>query len=110
MGGGWLNPQVILHWVGTKYEVNHMLMLLDLLNFAFMIIAAAAPIYVTLRVRKRSRRLFALAALLASFTLTHAAYHLLNYIGLSYVAIVLFWPLGTVLLLCFGIFYWKAGV
>lgn len=95
-------------WVDTKYEVN--LMLLDLLNFAFMVIAAVAPIYAAFRVRKRSGRLFTLAALLAAFTLTHGAYHLLNYIGLSYVAIVLLWPLSTILLLCFGIFYWKAGV
>jgi len=87
-----------------------MLMMLDLLNFLFMLIAAIAPLYMAYKVRAKSRRLFALAILLAAFTLTHGAYHLLDFIGFSYVADVLFYPLGTVLLLCFGILYWKTGV
>jgi len=86
------------------------LMMLDLLNFLFMLIAAIAPLYMAYKVRTKSRRLLALAILLAAFTLTHGAYHLLDFIGFSYVADVLFYPLGTVLLLCFGILYWKTGV
>jgi hypothetical protein len=87
-----------------------MLMVLDLLNFLFMLVAAIGPLYVAYRVRTRSQRLFALAVLLAAFTLTHGAYHLLEFVGLSYVAEVLFWPLSAVLLLCFGVLYWRTGV
>ena len=87
-----------------------MLMDLDLLNFIFMMVAAIGPLYMAYKVRARSRRLFALAVLLTAFTLTHGAYHLLEFVGLSYLAEVLFWPLGTVLLLCFGILYWRTGV
>jgi len=87
-----------------------MLMFLDLLNFVFMIVAAVGPIYMAWRVRKRSERLFALAILLASFTLVHGAYHLLEFVGMSFLAEVLLWPLSTVLLLCFGIYYWRTGV
>ena len=87
-----------------------MLMMLDLLNFFFMVIAAVGPVYMAYKVRARSKRLFALAALLAAFTLTHGAYHLLDFVGVSYVADVLFYPLSTVLLLCFGVLYWKTGV
>jgi hypothetical protein len=85
-------------------------MVLDLVNFIFMMVAAVGPLYMAFKVRTRSRRLLSLAVLLALFTLTHGAYHLLEFVGLSYLAEVLFWPLSTVLLLCFGILYWKAGV
>jgi len=85
-------------------------MLLDLLNFLFMIVAALGPLYVAYRVRAKNRRLFALAILLTTFALTHAAYHLLEFLGLSYLAEVLFWPLSAVLLLCFGVLYWRTGV
>jgi len=87
-----------------------MLEMLDLLNFIFMMVAAGAPLYMAYRVKGRSQRLFALSILLAAFTLTHGAYHLFDFVGLSYVADVLFYPLSTVLLLCFGILYWKTGV
>jgi len=90
--------------------VSIMLMFLDLLNFLFMMVAAIGPLYMAYRVRKRSQRLFALAMLLVAFTVTHGAYHLLEFVGLSYVAEVVFWPLGTVLLLCFGLLYWRTGV
>jgi len=87
-----------------------MLMMLDLLNFFFMVIAAVGPMYMAYKMRARSRRLFALAILLAAFTLTHGTYHLLDFLGVSYVADVLFYPLSTVLLLCFGVLYWRTGV
>jgi predicted Kef-type K+ transport protein len=94
----------------TGYVNLIMLMVLDLLNFIFMMVAAAGPLYMAYRVRGRSRRLFALAILLVAFTVTHGAYHLLEFVGLSYLAAVLFWPLSTVLLLCFGVLYWRTGV
>ena len=87
-----------------------MLMDLDLLNFLFMMVAAIGPLYMAYKVRARSQRLFTLAVLLAAFTIVHGAYHLLEFVGFSYLAEVLFWPLGTVLLLCFGILYWRTGV
>jgi hypothetical protein len=85
-------------------------MAMHLLDFVLMVIAAIGPVYVAYKVRKRSEKLYALAILLASFTLAHSAYHLLEYVGWSFLAEVLFWPLGAMLLLAFGIFYWKAGV
>jgi hypothetical protein len=87
-----------------------MQMTLDLLNFLFMMVAAIGPLYMAYKVRARSRQLYALAILLVAFTLTHGAYHLLEFLGLSYLAEVLFWPLGALLLLCFGILYWRTGV
>jgi len=85
-------------------------MFLDLLNFLFMMVAAVSPLYIAYKVRHRSRCLYVLALLLGSFTLTHGAYHLLGFLGASFLAEVVFYPLGAVLLLCFGIFYWRAGV
>jgi len=87
-----------------------MLMILDLVNFFFMVIAAVGPLYMAYRVRARSQRLLALSIVLAAFTLTHGAYHLLDFVGFSYLADALFYPLSTVLLLCFGILYWRMGV
>ena len=87
-----------------------MLMILDLLNFLFMMVAAVGPLYIAFRESKRSQRLFALAILLGSFTLIHGCYHLLQFLGVNFLADVVFYPLSAVLLLCFGIFYWKAGV
>lgn len=87
-----------------------MLLILDLLNFILMMIAATAPIYLAYKVRRRSRRLFVLASVLAAFTLVHGAYHLLEFVGFSYIAEVLFWPLSTVILLSFGILYWRSGM
>ena len=87
-----------------------MLMILALVNFFFMVIAAVGPLYMAYRVRARSQRLLALSIVLAAFTLTHGAYHLLDFVGFSYLADALFYPLSTVLLLCFGILYWRMGV
>jgi ABC-type Mn2+/Zn2+ transport system permease subunit len=87
-----------------------MLMILDLLNFLFMMVAAVGPLYIAYRVRKRNRQLFALAILLGSFTLIHGCYHLFQFLGMNFIADVVFYPVSAVLLLCFGIFYWKAGV
>jgi ABC-type Mn2+/Zn2+ transport system permease subunit len=87
-----------------------MLMILDLLNFLFMMVATVGPLYIAFRVRKRSRRLFTLAVFLGSFTLIHGCYHLLQFLGVNFLANVVFYPLSAALLLCFGILYWKAGV
>lgn len=87
-----------------------MLMALDLLNFLFMMVAAIGPLYIAFRVRNRSKRLFALSILLGAFTLIHGCYHLFQFLGVNYLAVVVFYPLSAVLLLCFGILYWKAGV
>jgi len=87
-----------------------MLMILDLLNFLLMIVATIGPLYLAYKVRGRSHELYTLAVLLVAFTLTHGVYHLLEFLGFDYVAEVLFWPLGAVLLLCFGLYYWRTGV
>lgn len=75
-----------------------------------MLIATTAPVYVACRVRKRNRTLLVLSIALACFTLTHSLYHLVQYLGQDFLAEVLFWPLGAVLLLLFGILYWRTGV
>ncbi len=83
---------------------------IDLLDFLLMLLATGAPVYVAYKVRTKSRNLLALAILLASFTLSHGLYHLFFFLGFDYIAAVLFWPLGALLLLTFGIWYWKVGV
>jgi len=82
----------------------------DLLDFSLMLIATVAPIFLAYRVRSKNRRLLVLAILLAAFTFSHSLYHLSLYVGLDYIAAILFWPLGAILLLAFGIYYWKIGV
>jgi len=80
------------------------------LNFVLMMVAAAVPLYVAYRIRGINRKLLKLALFVASFTLSHGLYHFSNYIGLAFFAKVLFEPLAALLLLAFGIYYWKAGV
>lgn len=83
---------------------------LDVLDFLLMLLATMAPIYVAYKVRKRNRNLLGLAVLLASFTFFHGLYHLLFFLGFDFLAAVVFWPLGALLLLAFGVWYWKVGV
>ena len=83
---------------------------ISLLDFLLMFLATVAPVYVAYKVRTKNRNLLALAILLASFTFSHGLYHLFVFLGFDYVAAVLFWPLGALLLLAFGIWYWKVGV
>jgi hypothetical protein len=83
---------------------------IDLLNFFLMLLATVAPIYVAYKVRASNRNLLVLALLLASFTFSHGLYHLFDFLGFDIVAAVLFWPLSAVLLLAFGIWYWKVGL
>ncbi|HMK82270.1 MAG TPA: hypothetical protein VK503_00995 [Candidatus Bathyarchaeia archaeon] len=85
-------------------------MILDLLNFLLMMVATIGPLYMAYRVRKRSQRLFMLTTLLVSFTLIHGCAHLLVFVGMDFIAGVVFWPASAVILLCFGFFYWKMGV
>ena len=82
----------------------------DLLDFSLMLVATGAPLFVAYKVRGKNRRLLTLAILLAAFTFSHSLYHLSLYFGLDYLAAILFWPLGAILLLGFGIYYSKVGV
>jgi hypothetical protein len=75
-----------------------------------MLLATGAPTYLAYRVRSVNKKLLYLAILLASFTFAHGLYHLFEYLGLYYLAEVLFWPLGALLLLVFGIYYWRTGI
>jgi hypothetical protein len=83
---------------------------IDLLNFVFMLLATVATIFVAYKVRATNRNLLVLAILLASFTFSHGLYHLFDFLGFHFAAVVLFWPLSAVLLLAFGIWYWKVGL
>jgi len=75
-----------------------------------MLIATVAPIFIAYKVRISNRRFLGLAVLLAAFTFSHSLYHLSLYLGLDYIAAILFWPLGAIMLLAFGVYYWKVGV
>ena len=75
-----------------------------------MVTAASVPFYVAFRVRRMNRRLFTLTFLLFAFAFCHSLYHLFSYLGMDFLAYVLFYPLGALLLLAFGIYYWRMGV
>jgi len=81
----------------------------DLLNFSLMLLAMLAPLFIVYKVRNTNRRYLGLAILLAAFTFSHSLYHLSLYLGMDYVAAILFWPLGAIMLLAFGLYYWKVG-
>ena len=83
---------------------------MNLLDFLLMILATVSPIYLALKVGTVNRKLLGLALLLASFTFIHSLYHLFEFIHMGFVAEAVFWPLGAVLLLAFGIYYWRTGI
>jgi len=62
-------------------------------------LAAAVPIYLTLRLKGNLRRL---TLTLAIFILTHAIYHIVGYFGFNFLAGV-FEPLSVIALILFGI-------
>jgi len=75
-----------------------------------MVVAASVPFYAAIRVRRLNRRLFTLTFLLFAFAFCHSLYHLFSYLGMDFLAYVVFYPFGALLLLAFGIYYWRMGV
>jgi len=83
---------------------------LSLLNFLFMLITASAPLYLAVRLRGSKIRLLYLSIGLATFALVHSLYHLAEFLNLDSLADNVFLPLSVVLLVVYGIYYYRTGV
>jgi len=76
---------------------------LHLINGIVALLAAAIPIYLTMRLNNNLRKL---TAILSSFILIHAAYCWLNFFGFDFLSDDVFEPLSAAVLLFFGISYY----
>ena len=76
---------------------------LHLVNGIVALLAAAIPIYLTIRLNNNPRKL---TAILSIFILIHAAYCWLNFFGFDFLSDNVFEPLSAAVLLFFGISYY----
>jgi hypothetical protein len=76
---------------------------LHLVNGIVALLAAAIPIYLTIRLNNNLRKL---TAILSIFILIHAAYCWLNFFGFDFLSTNVFEPLSAAVLLFFGISYY----
>jgi hypothetical protein len=76
---------------------------LHLVNGVVIFLAAAIPIYLTIRLNNNLRKL---TAILSVFILIHAVYCWLDYFGLDFLSDGVFEPLSAAALLSFGISYY----
>ena len=76
---------------------------LHLVNGVVILLAAAIPIYLTIRLNNNLRKL---TAILSVFILIHAVYCWLDYFGLNFLSDGVFEPLSAAALLSFGISYY----
>jgi uncharacterized membrane protein (DUF485 family) len=83
---------------------------LHLLNFIFMLVTASVPAYLAIRLRGTNRRLLYLSAGLTIFALVHALYHLADFLELVDLADSYLLPFSVVLLVLYGVYYYKTGV
>ena len=83
---------------------------LNLLNFIFMLITASAPLYLAIRLGRSNRRLLYLSIGLAVFALVHSLYHLADFLKFPDLADNLLLPLSVILLVLYGIYYYRTGV
>jgi hypothetical protein len=77
---------------------------LYLINGVVALLAAAIPIYLTIRLNNNLRKL---TATLTIFILMHAAYCWLNYFGFDFLSDGVFEPLSAAVLMFFGISYYE---
>ncbi len=77
---------------------------LYLVNGVVALLAAAIPIYLTIRLNNNLRKL---TAILTIFILMHAAYCWLNYFGFGLLSDGVFEPLSAAVLMFFGISYYE---
>ncbi|MGA9148932.1 MAG: hypothetical protein WBZ36_00030 [Candidatus Nitrosopolaris sp.] len=77
---------------------------LYLVNGGVALLAAAIPIYLTIRLNNNLRKL---TAILSIFILMHAAYCWLNYLGFDFLSEGVFEPLSAAVLMFFGISYYE---
>lgn len=83
---------------------------LNLLNFIFMLITASAPLYLAIRLGGSNRGLLYLSIGFAVFALVHSLYHLADFLNFSDLADNFFLPLSVILLVLYGIYYYRTGV
>src|SRR5215471_7398897 len=76
---------------------------LHLVNGIVALLAAAVPIYLTIRLNSNLRKL---TTILSIFILIHAAYCWLNFFGFDFLSDSVFEPLSAAVLLFFGISYY----
>lgn len=76
---------------------------LHLVNGVVILLAAAIPIYLTIRLKNNLRNL---TAILSIFILIHAAYCWLDFFGFDFLSDAIFEPLSAAVLVFFGIFYY----
>ena len=77
---------------------------LYLFNGVVALLAAAIPIYLTIRLKNNLRKL---TAILSIFIIMHAAYCWLNYLGFDFLSEGVFEPLSAAVLMFFGISYYE---
>lgn len=83
---------------------------LHLLNFLLMLTTASVPAYLAIRLRGSNPRLLYLSAGLTVFALVHALYHLADFLELGDLADNYLLPLSVVLLVIYGVYYYRTGV
>ncbi len=84
--------------------------LLHLLNFVFMLLTASVPAYLAIRLRGSNRSLLYLSLGLTVFASVHALYHLADFLELADLADNYLLPLSVVLLVIYGLYYYRTGV
>jgi len=76
---------------------------LYLVNGVVALLAAAIPIYLTVKLNNNLRQL---TAILSIFILVHAVYSWLGFFGFDFLSDCVFEPLSAAVLMLFGIFYY----
>jgi hypothetical protein len=76
---------------------------LHLVNGIVILLAAAIPIYLTIRLNNNLRKL---TAILSIFILVHALYCWLDFFGFGFLSDGVFEPLSAAVLIFFGIYYY----
>jgi hypothetical protein len=79
---------------------------LHLVNGVVILLAAAIPIYLTIRLNNNLRKL---TAILSIFILIHAVYCWLDFFGFDFLSDGVFEPLSAATLLFFGVSYYRVA-
>ncbi len=79
---------------------------LHFISAIFILLAAVVPIYLTLRLSGRLRKL---VLILTIFILVHSLYHIAGFFGLTMLAEAVFEPLSVAILIFFGIIYYETA-
>ncbi len=77
---------------------------INLFNSIAIFVSSVIPIYLSFRVKGYLRKL---TILLSIFAISHAIYHTSEVIGFQNIAEEIIEPLSLVILIIFGLTYWK---